>query len=64
MSKFFFYLYLVGGTTALALLVYDVLTAWPKWTATSNILLDVLPALFLFYMAYKVYHEKKDHELM
>jgi len=63
MSNKFFYLYLIGGTIAAVLLVYDVITTYPK-LAVGNLALDILPAIFLYYMAYKTYHEKKDQEMM
>jgi hypothetical protein len=59
----FFYLYLAGGSIAAALLVYDIITTYPKPTIT-NLALDFLPAVFLYYLAYKTFHEKKDNELM
>jgi len=63
MSNKFFYLYLIGGTIGAALLVYDVITTYPK-LGFGNLALDFLPAVFLYYLAYKTYHEKKDKEMM
>jgi hypothetical protein len=63
MNKFFFYLYLVGGSIAAALLGYDLVTTWPN-VAANSLVLDILPMLLLYYLAYKTYHEKKDKELM
>jgi hypothetical protein len=63
MSKKFLYLYLVGGAIALGLLIYDVASTWPT-PGFSSLALDILPAILFFYLAYKVYHEKKDQELM
>ena len=63
MNKKFFYLYLVGGAIALGLLIYDVLSTYPKLSPTS-LALDILPGIMFFYLAYKTYHEKKDQELM
>lgn len=64
MSKKFFYLYLFGGILALILLVDEIITAYPKTISVGNILLDVVPAILLLYLAFKTYHEKKDHDLM
>jgi hypothetical protein len=63
MSKKFFYLYLAGGTLAVALLIYDVITTYPK-LQTGSLVFDIGPAILLYYLAYKSYHEKKDGELM
>jgi hypothetical protein len=64
MSKKFFYLYIVGGLLAVGLLVYDIVTAYPKIVSISDILLDGLPAIVLFYLAYKTRREKVDGDLM
>ena len=64
MSSKFFYLYLIGGILAVGLLVYDCITAYPKMPAISDILLDTVPAIVLFYLAFKVRREKVDKELM
>lgn len=64
MSKKFFYLYLIGGFMAVGLLIYDIVRSYPNMIKTSDILLDVVPAILLFYLSYKSYHEKKDQELM
>jgi hypothetical protein len=63
MSFKFFYLYLVGGTVALLLAVYPIVIANPV-VSLHRAFLYLLPSLLLYYMAYKVYHVKKDHELM
>jgi hypothetical protein len=63
MSPKFFYLYLVGGTAALALALYELLTAYPA-VNTAAALIYFVPVILLYYMAYKVYHVKKDSELM
>ncbi|WP_345947774.1 hypothetical protein ABDD95_13045 [Mucilaginibacter sp. PAMB04274] len=59
----FFYLYLIGGTVALVLVVYQLISTYPaiKFTAA---LIYLIPVLILYYMAYKAYHVKKDNELM
>ncbi len=63
MNYKFFYLYLIGGAIAVGLLIYDLMRTWPK-TTISDLILDILPAILLFYLAYKTYHEKNDQELM
>ena len=63
MSRKFLYLYLAGGIIATGLLIYDIATTYPALSYTS-LLLDILPAIFFFYLSYKAYHEKKDQELM
>jgi hypothetical protein len=63
MSGKFFYLYLIGGTVALLLLLYSIISAWPA-VNRSGALFYVIPTLALYYMAYKTYHVKKDGELM
>jgi hypothetical protein len=63
MSKKFFYLYLIGGIIAVILLVKDIVTAYPSMIATRDIAFDIVPALLLFYLAFKTYQEKNDQEL-
>jgi len=63
MAGKFFYLYLVGGTVALLLLVYALITAYPDFNG-HGALFYIIPTLALYYMAYKTYHVKKDGELM
>jgi predicted membrane channel-forming protein YqfA (hemolysin III family) len=58
----FFYLYFIGGILAFLLAAYRLYTEYP---ALHNIAVAYfLPALLLFYLAYKTYHEKKDKEMM
>jgi hypothetical protein len=59
----FFYAYLIGGFVALILAVYQLLVTVPR-VAVPVGFLYLVPAIILFYMAYKVYHEKNDSELM
>lgn len=59
----FFYLYLIGGIAALALLIYNIASTYPNIQFTS-IALEVFLAIVLFYLANKTYHEKKDKEMM
>ncbi len=63
MTPKFFYLYLLAGTVTLALVIYQLATA-PQPVSAVTVLLYLIPALLLYYMAYKVYHVKKDNELM
>jgi hypothetical protein len=63
MSGKFFYLYLVGGTVALMLLIYEIIAAYPDIKGRGA-LFYIIPTLLLYYMAYKTYHVKKDGELM
>ncbi|PTR01646.1 hypothetical protein C8P68_101883 [Mucilaginibacter yixingensis] len=64
MSRKFFYLYLVAGL--LALITPFVHMAMPNaeplggWNVLGYFLLSGL----MLYLAYKTYHENKDHELM
>lgn len=59
----FFYLYFIGGTVALALLVYEIIAAYPNINGRGAFFYAI-PTLLLYYMAYKTYHVKKDGELM
>lgn len=60
MNKFFI-LYLVLGTVALLLFIWQLFAY--AWSGGSLVLNGVLAVLF-YYLSYKVYHEKKDKELM
>jgi hypothetical protein len=60
MSNKFFYLYLAGGTLALLLLVYQVI----NHRGATRIAVDAIVMIAFYYMAFKVYHEKKDHDMM
>jgi len=63
MSTKFFYVYLIGGTVALILLIYRIITTYPNISG-GGLLFDIIPAVLLYYLAYKTYHEKNDQELM
>jgi hypothetical protein len=41
----------------------EVIRTYPEVSA-KGVLLNALPAILFFYLAYKTYHEKKDSELM
>lgn len=63
MSYQFFYLYLIGGTIALLLLVYQVMSYYPGLNM-AGIILNIIPVILLYYMAYKVRREKQDRDMM
>jgi hypothetical protein len=56
-------LYIIGGSIALLLLIVQAIITYPD-ISMLGILLNALPALLLYYLAYKTYHEHKDGELM
>ncbi|HVW15955.1 MAG TPA: hypothetical protein VHB54_19145 [Mucilaginibacter sp.] len=56
----FFYLYLAGGTIALLLMIYQVFAN----RGLIRIVADGIVAGAFYYLAFKVYHEKKDHDMM
>jgi len=57
MNPKYLVLYLVVGTVALGLAVYQGITTYPA-------IYYVAISIFFYYLAYKTYHEKKDNELM
>ncbi len=59
----FFYLYLIAGALALLLAVYHVFYQYPQ-QVRNMAFLYFIPAVLLFYLAYKTFHEKKDEEMM
>jgi len=63
MSPKFFITYLIGATVALLLAAYRLIMVEEPLSATVA-LLHFIPALLLYYMAYKVFHVKNDGELM
>ena len=63
MGSKFFYLYFVGGTIALLLLIYQVVTYYPALNDIA-LVLNAIPVVLLYYMAYKVRREKDDKDLM
>ncbi|WP_342645251.1 hypothetical protein [Mucilaginibacter sp. CSA2-8R] len=63
MNNKFFYAYLLGAVAALILAIYQLVLTSPKVSIGVGFLY-LVPAIILFYMAYKVYHEKNDSELM
>lgn len=56
----FFYLYLAGGTIALLLMIYQVFAK----RGLVRIAADGIMVVAFYYLAFKVYHEKKDHDMM
>jgi hypothetical protein len=63
MNRRYLILYLVAGSVALLLEIYQVITTYPHVTATKIIGYLVISLCF-YYLAYKAYHEKKDGEMM
>jgi hypothetical protein len=63
MSYKFFYLYLAGGICFLVLFIYRLVHFSPDFL-TAGTLLGIIPAILLFYLAYKVRREKQDKDLM
>lgn len=63
MNPKFRYLYITIGVVLLISLIVQVIMTYPD-VSPKGVLLNALPALLFFYLAYKTYHEKKDSELM
>lgn len=63
MNPKFKILYIIAGTLALGLAVYQLFTDKPSINFT-RLSLNIVMSLFFYYLAYKTYHEKKDKELM
>ena len=59
----FFYVYLAGGFIGLIMLIVDVVRNYAT-LKTPALISDAAIAIVFFYLAYKTYHEKKDHEMM
>lgn len=60
----FLYIYLIFGTVALLLFIYQICTVHINGINFWNIVGDLFMVIALYYLAYKTYHEKKDKELM
>lgn len=60
----FYYLYLIAGSIALILFLYQIFTRHYAAINLWNLAGDVFLVVVLYYLAYKSYHEKKDKELM
>jgi len=63
MSYKFFYLFLAGGILGLLILIYQLVSEYPK-IETFDTAFNALLVLVFFYMAYKVRREKEDKDLM
>ncbi len=63
MNPKFKVLYIIAGTLALLLAIYQLFTDKPAINVT-RLSLNLVMSLFFYYLAYKTYHEKKDKELM
>jgi len=63
MNRKYLVLYLIAGTLALVMVVYQLIRSHQSPDA-GRIILNAVIALFFYYLAYKTYHEKKDKELM
>jgi hypothetical protein len=63
MNPRFLVLYLIAGTLALALVVYQLITTYANLNY-SRLALNIVMSGFFYYLSYKTYHEKKDKELM
>ena len=64
MNNKFYYVYLIGGTIALILLIYQAFTSHPNGINLYNLAGYITATIILYYLAFKTYHEKKDKELM
>lgn len=64
MKNKFFWLYIAGSLLAVGLLIKDIVTTESHIPPIGDILLDTVPAILFVYLAFKVYHEKKDKEMM
>jgi hypothetical protein len=63
MSYKFFYLYIAGGTVALLWLIYRLIAYYPALN-TLDLAINAVPAVLLYYLAYKVRREKEDKDMM
>jgi len=63
MNPKFLILYIIAGSLALILVIYQLITTYPNLD-TGRLILNSFLSLFFYYLAYKTYHEKKDKELM
>jgi hypothetical protein len=63
MNPKFLVLYIVAGTLALLLTIYQLIKTYPALNI-GLIIFNLVMCVFFYYLAYKTYHEKKDKELM
>ena len=59
----FFYLYLAGCTVALLWLIYRLIAYYPALN-TLDLAINAVPAVLLYYLAYKVRREKENKDMM
>ena len=64
MNNRFYYVYLIGGTIALILLIYQAFAQHTTGINWYNLAGYIIATILLYYMAFKTYHEKKDKEMM
>jgi len=64
MSNRFYYLYLIAGTIALIILLYQLFSPHATTISIWNLSGDIFLIVVLYYLAFKTYHEKKDKEMM
>jgi len=64
MNNKFFYVYLIAGTFAFILFIYQLFTQHGAQINLWNLAGDIFLVVILFYLAFKTYHEKKDKEMM
>jgi len=63
MGSRFFYLYVCAGTLALAMLAYQIFAHFHNLNAVA-VIINSVPVVVLYYLAYKVYREKNNKEMM
>jgi hypothetical protein len=63
MSYKFFYLFLAGGILGLLILIYQIVSQYPK-VETFDAVFNAALVVVFFYLAYKVRREKEDKDLM
>jgi uncharacterized membrane protein len=63
MNPKYLILYIIAGTLALILVIYQLITTYSNLN-TARVILNLIISIFFYYLAYKTYHEKKDKELM
>jgi hypothetical protein len=63
MSYKFFYLFLAGGVLGLLILVYQLVSQYPK-IEIFDVVFNAAIVLIFCYLAYKVRREKEDKDLM
>jgi uncharacterized membrane protein (DUF2068 family) len=64
MNSRFYYVYLIAGTIALILLIYQLFAQHIATISVWNLAGDIFLVVVLYYLAFKTYHEKKDKEMM